>query len=504
MKSTRPLLLLLAMAGAASAVRADAITEETRARARAHVNAQTQSSTSAADHASDDSPRKAAPVAKPRKAGGKPPLNYLPTKEIAIPDGEIKLLPIPGKIVRVAIGNAAIISNTTVDDNLLVIAENVGNTSLLIWTNTDVYSYRVQVVPKGMMELKKRVAVLTEGLTGVTVEELGTELVIGGVAHKDALRRLAAALANTPNLIFNVREDQGAAYTQSVLFKLHFLEVKRSLIEQIGVQWAKEAAGPVLGAIGIGPRSGLYSEFRQAERGDNLLDPNPPFVQKGTRSSGYMFGLATSITSRLRFGIANGDVRVLSSPELTAKSGGKARFQVGGEIPIPIAGTLGTQTVEFKSYGIIFAFEPVIDANNVITAKISTEMSQIDASVSVNGLPGFLNRSTSTEVSLKRGEMIALSGLINSELSNAVDRVPAISRIPILGRLFRSDDFRNNRSDLVVLLEPEIIQPGQGMAEDLKQRGIEHREEFDKKAEELAKGVLVQPPPVAPITEVAQ
>ena len=448
-----------------------------------------------------------AAVAAPRvrhAKPAKPALQYLPTQPLTITAGEIMMLPIKGKIVRLALGSGAIVSTTTVDDNLLLIAEQVGATSLLVWTADAVHSYKVQVVPKGMDELRAKVALLTQGLDGITVQQLGAELVLGGVAHKDALQRLAVALQGTPNLIFNVREDQGSAYTQSVLFRLHFVEVKRSLMEQIGIDWAQSANGPVFGLTGVVHAQGLYDGTRQLERGDNLLDPTPPFVQRGTTRSGSFFGLATTITSRLNLGISNGDVRLLASPELTAKSGGKARLQVGGEVPIPLASTFGSTTVEFKPYGIILSIEPQIDANNVITAKISTEMSQIDPAVTVSGIPGFLTRSTATEVSLKQGETIALSGLVNSEMSSAIDRVPAISRIPILGRLFRSDDFRNNRSELVVLLEPEIIKPGDGLALQLRQRGESAKKEFEDKMREQQKNTLPFPTPDTVQPEVTQ
>lgn len=117
-------------------------------------------------------------------------------------------------------------------------------------------------------------------------------------------------------------------------------------------------------------------------------------------------------------------------------------------------------------------------------------MSQIDPAVTVAGIPGFLTRNTDTEVSLKEGEMVALSGLVNSEMSNAIDRVPAISRIPILGRLFRSDDFRNSRSELVVLLEPEIIAPGDGLALQLRERGMAGKKQFEDKLLEQQKKEL--------------
>ena len=253
----------------------------------------------------------------------------------------------------------------------------------------------------------------------------------------------------------------------------------------------------MLGLTGVARATGVYRDGRQREAGDDLLAAVPPFRQIGSARDGAFLGLATTITSRLNLGISNGDVRLLASPELTAKSGGKARLQVGGEVPIPLAGAFGATTVEFKPYGIILAIEPQIDAADVITAKISTELSQIDPAVSVAGIPGFITRSTATEVSLKAGEMIALSGLVNSEMSTAIDRVPALSRIPILGRLFRSDDFRTNRTELVVLLEPEIIAPGDGLAQQLRQRGEAHIGTFGDKLEQLRQSHLPFPAPAS-------
>jgi len=270
---------------------------------------------------------------------------------------------------------------------------------------------------------------------------------------------------------------------RSVLFRLHFVEVNKALLEKIGIQWSKEANGPTVAAQGVALQEKLYRGIPPAKEGDNLLAPVPPFVTRNGHSTGLFFGLATSIASRLNLGQSDGDARVLASPELTAKSGGKARLQVGGEIPIPLAGAFGTQTVEFKPYGIIFSIEPTIDMGDVITAKLSTELSQIDPAITVAGIPAFLTRSTSTEISVKPGEMVALSGLINSELSSAIDKVPGLGNIPILGRLFRSDDFRSKRSDLVVLLQPEIITAGQGMAEEVRLRGADNKAEFERRIE---------------------
>lgn len=431
--------------------------------------------------------KRVSPRSVARASMALPAPNYLTTIPLTITAGAIKILPMQGKVRRVALGSGSVLSTTTVDSNLLIIAEQVGITTLLVWTDKVVHSYRVQVVPQDLTDVRTKVDALINGVPGITVQQVGADLVLNGFAHHDALVQIAKALKDTPGIIFNVKEDQGSPYTRSVLFRLHFVEVKRSLLEKIGIDWAKDTNGPVFGAMGVAKNTGVYSGIGQVANGVNLLDPIPAFVARGASTGGIFLGLATTITSRINLGIADGDARVLASPELTAKSGGKARLQVGGEVPIPLAGAFGATTVEFKPYGIIFSIEPQIDGNDVITAKVSTELSQIDPSVSVGGIPGFITRNTTTEVSLKQGEVVALSGLVNSEMSTAVDRVPGLSRVPILGSLFQSEDFRNRKTELIVLLEPQIIQAGDGLAAQLRDRGLANKREFENKVLDMEK-----------------
>lgn len=412
------------------------------------------------------------------------PLQYLDSKPLTLAVGAIHLLPVKGKVVRVALGSGSVISTTAVDDRLLLIAEQPGVTSLMVWTDQVVHSLRVEVVPKDLDDMRTKIEAFTAGLPGVTVTRLGSEFVISGTTHREAVARLNATLKGLPGVTLNLSEDSGPPFARSVLFRLHFIEVKKSLIEKIGIDWAKDAQGPIFGATGVVKDTGIYEGSRQAKEGDNLLSNSPEFVSRGTRQGGIFFGLATTIASRINLGISDGDIRVLASPELTAKSGGAAKLQVGGEVPIPVAAGLGAVNVVFKPYGVLFAIEPRIDANNVITAKVSTELSQIDPSVTVGGIPGFLSRTTSTEISVKPGEMVALSGLLMSEMSNAVDRVPGLGTVPVLGRLFKSEDFRDRKSELVVLLEPEIISAGDGLAQQLRARGQSNIKEFDDKVKE--------------------
>jgi pilus assembly protein CpaC len=367
-------------------------------------------------------------------------------------------VPVVGKVKRIALGNGSYVSATTVDSSLLLIAEQVGATRLMVWTDKRIYNYQIKVIHPDLAGTKRLLDLVVRSNNGLRIEDLDSRIVVSGVAHEGVIAQLNKIANNSPAIFLNVDKDDGPAPVPSVVFRLHFVEVNKSLIESIGIRWNRELAGPTIGA--------------QASRATGVF--NTP----AARDRGFFVSLATELASRINLGTTDGDVRLLASPELTAKSGGKARLQVGGEVPIPIAGALGTVTIEFKPYGIIFGIEPRVDINGGITAMLSTELSQIDPAVRVNGVPGFLTRATSTEISVNSGEVFALSGLLSGELSNAIDKVPGLGNIPILGRLFSSDDYRNQRTDLVVLVQPEIVEPGRGISEEMKMRGLRNIQDY--------------------------
>jgi pilus assembly protein CpaC len=171
------------------------------------------------------------------------------------------------------------------------------------------------------------------------------------------------------------------------------------------------------------------------------------------------FGLSTNITSILNFLNQNGDARMLAEPKLTCRSGGTAEFLAGGEVPIPITDADGAINVSFKQYGIILKMSPVSDAEGYISTKVTVEVSNIDPTVSVLGIPGFLSRKTETDMNVREGQTMVISGLFTSDVSKSVNKVPGFGHIPVLGELFKSRDFQNKETDLVVFVTPTLIDP---------------------------------------------
>jgi pilus assembly protein CpaC len=169
--------------------------------------------------------------------------------------------------------------------------------------------------------------------------------------------------------------------------------------------------------------------------------------------------LVTSLTSAINLAVTNGQAYILANPRLVTRSGQAASFLAGGEVPIPVAGALGTTSIDYKSYGVKLHIAPQVDAQGHILATIQTSLSQIDPSLSVQGYPAFLTRKTDAVVNVLPGQTIVLSGLIDSTGANDINKVPGLGDLPVLGALFRSTQFQRNQSELVIFVTPHILTP---------------------------------------------
>ena len=183
------------------------------------------------------------------------------------------------------------------------------------------------------------------------------------------------------------------------------------------------------------------------------------------------FGIATSIASSINLLMSQGKAWVLASPQLSVRSGGEATFLAGGEVPIVIPSVLGVTQVEFKEYGVRLNITPSVNSQNEVLTTVMAEVSRIDPSVSVQGVPGFLTRRTESEINVRTGETMVISGLIDSSAAKSADKFPILGDIPIIGKLFRSDGFRGQRTELVVFVTPRIVTPSSPENRENLQRG---------------------------------
>lgn len=371
--------------------------------------------------------------------------------ELTLEVGQAHLIDAPG-VRRIAVGNGKSIQATAIDKSqVLVLPEAPGQSSLHLWPRRGPpLAYRIRVVSTETGRLLAGVRSLLGGEGNLRVGLVGERVVIEGEQPSVAQTvRLQTLVETYPSLVNLVGE---AGRERMIAMDVRMVEIKRSALENIGVRWDPAANGPSFGVVGDIHRGSAFDPGGAAA-GVGLE------TGSGVAPFSALFGVATSIRSMINLLEQNGDAVVLAEPRLSCRSGGSARFIAGGELPVPFASGLGTVSVGFKEYGVKFEVAPVASESGVIAAKIATEISAIDFGVQVQDVPGLTKRRAETEVNLRENETLVIAGLLNEEASRSIDKVPGLGELPILGALFRSREFRNNRSELVVFITPRFVTP---------------------------------------------
>ncbi len=389
-------------------------------------------------------------------------------KKEAVPEridlyaGEVRVLPIR-PVAKVALGNARIVSTTILpNDQLLLLADAPGSTTLHIWLkNGREMQLAVRVAENDAARILADVRSLIQPLAGLSAREVGGQVFIEGEVDPKIKPRIIAIAKSFPKVV-DLTLESDMTMKKMVHLDVRIMEFKKTALEKIGVEWAASANGPA-----VGLRIGRFQAL-----------PGPK----------HFANLGTDFTSMINLMVTNGDAVELASPHLSTRSGGEASFLAGGQIPIPTTNTTGQSNVTFKDYGIKLSFKPVTDADNNVLIKVETEVSTVDNSTVVQGIPGFLTRRTSAEANVRDGEPMALSGLVDTSLSNNVAKIPLFGDIPVLGQLFRSTEFRNNRTEMIVFVEPRVVESGRQDARQIE----ETRARIEKKRDQLLQDNLVE------------
>lgn len=287
---------------------------------------------------------------------------------------------------------------------------------------------------------------------------------------------------------FNIRlsdkdPEKRVRLEKMIHMDVKIVEFRKSRLDDMGIDWSKSIAGPTLATAGDAVTSTLFRGPSTASIAESLPLAVDPFQT--------YFGIATEITSKIKYLESSGDATTLAQPTLSTRNGGVAKFLAGGEVPYPVVNENGQTSVSFKEYGIKLDIAPVVGATGIIEARIATEVSQIDPAVNVLGSPGFLTRKTESELNVKDGETIVLAGLLNRELSNNSDKVPGLGSIPVLGWLFKSENYRNNVTELVVFVTPRVVDAASAMnKERIEKANNEVSERVENTKAQLKIGIM--------------
>ncbi|WP_445192003.1 type II and III secretion system protein family protein [Sphingomonas sp. Tas61C01] len=205
-----------------------------------------------------------------------------------------------------------------------------------------------------------------------------------------------------------------------------------------------------------------------------LSNPNAvqnTFKQGAQRTTLGLAGrlLGLDLLGTIDLGETLGQVSTLANPNLTALSGETATFLAGGEVPLVISQGFGTQTVEYKQYGVSLAFTPTVLSDGRISMRVRPEVSQLTAagSVTLGGtvIPGLSTRRVETTLELGSGQSMMIGGLLSNSHDNSIDKTPGLGDVPVLGALFRSNGWKRNETELVVIITPYLVKPVDNMGD---------------------------------------
>lgn len=358
-----------------------------------------------------------------------------------VKDGNITLKSdIPFSEVRVAessIADVVILTNRS----FLVTGKTRGKTSVMIYdTNKrllDVINVEVNLDVQGL----KKSLFETFPKEQIEVRRLAGKIYLSGDVTTSRIAEQAEKIAAA----FSSKEDvtNGLVIRDShqVMLEVRFVEATRSAIKELGVGLLIQQAGQFSFASGVGSIGG--SSAATALLQDTIG--------------------ATNIDVKIDALEESGTIRTLAEPNLISMSGETASFLAGGEFPIPISGQNGEVTITYRQFGVGLAFTPTVLDDGLINLKVKPEVSQLDPtnSVRVGGVevPGLTIRRADTTVELRNGQSFAIAGLLQNTETDRKAQVPWLGDIPVLGTLFRSSRFKNNETELVIIVTPKLVQP---------------------------------------------
>jgi pilus assembly protein CpaC len=339
-----------------------------------------------------------------------------------------------------------------------IIGATVGQTNIIFFDSTGAQIAAYDIAVKRDLNGVRAALKQTLPNSDVTIEGVGDGVVLGGTAASpieaqqaaDIAARLVGGDAKVVNSIAVRGRDQ-------VMLKVTLAEVQRSIIKQLGIDLSANLT---------------YGTSVVKFNNSNPFSANSAPLVAGNALTGS-FGGAPSVQATLRAMENAGVVRTLAEPNLTAISGESATFISGGEFPIPTGVTCQTttsggigqcvQTVSFKKFGISLNFTPVVLTEGRISLRVMTEVSEISTENALQGgsggttIPSIKTRRAETTLEIPSGGAMAMAGLIQEQTKQAINGLPGLSQVPVLGTLFRSRDYVNNQSELMVLVTPYVV-----------------------------------------------
>jgi pilus assembly protein CpaC len=367
-----------------------------------------------------------------------------------------RILTMDSEIPRAQVGNPELLAFTVISGNEVQIhAKKAGITSVNLWDKNDEV-HTVDVVIVG--DVRELEGLLKSQFPTASIKLYPTQastLVLSGYVdrpdHVNTIMRIAEDYF--PKVINNMI----VGGTQQVLLHVKVMEVSRTQLKEFGFDWAYFSNGGFLtqtagGTITTNPAAGL------------LRGPGS-FGTSSLNAPTMSFGLVNDSSAFVGFldALKKEDlVKILAEPNLVTVSGRPASYQVGGEIPFPQPTGFGNISIQFKPFGTMIDFVPIVLGNGSVRLEVRPQVLERDESLGIlvqgTSVPGFTTRSVDTGVEMKFGQTLAIAGLLQQRTKSSKKGVPYLMDLPYIGAAFGRTQQEVNEVELLILVRPELVE----------------------------------------------
>ena len=389
-----------------------------------------------------------------------------PPEDMRLAVGKSIVIDFPADVAKISTSNPDIVDAVAVSTReVLLHARGLGLSTVVAWSkNGDRRFYNIAV--EHNLEPIRRVLRETFPGEDIQVQAARDSLTLVGRASTQAVADRAAALAaSLAKAVVNNLQVSPAAVDKQIMLRVKFAELNRSAAEAFAINLISTGAANTVGRTSTG-------QFSPPQVRD--LTGVIPGGAAGTTSTFSLSDVLNIFAFRPDINLAvtvkalhsQGVLQILAEPNLVTTNGKEASFLVGGEFPVPVVqggANVGAVTIQFREFGIRLSFNPALTPNGTIRMQVRPEVSTIDLTnaVSIYGftIPALATRRIETNIELNQGQSFVIGGLVDDRVTEQLARIPALSSIPVLGALFRSRNENKTKTELIVLVSPEIIDP---------------------------------------------
>ena len=395
------------------------------------------------------------------------------TGSVNLTVGRSTILNIGTPIARVSLTSSDVADAlVTSPAQLLVHGKTPGTISMFVWDRAGAIRRYDVTVQRDLSRLSAQVTELFPG-EQISVQGNGKSVIVSGRASTkfvaDKAVEVAAGYVEKKDDVVNLLQVGSATGPAQVLLRVRFAEVSRSALTELGASWFTSPLGIKNQLARVSTQQFSAPGFDELKwtKADNTFGGDVTSAEGkftfGDFLNLFLFNEKYDIGAMIRLLQTKGVFQNLAEPNLVTESGKEASFLAGGEIPVPIVqGTGGSVaiSIQWKEFGIRLSFTPTVNGENV-HLKVKPEVSTLDFgnAITLQGfrIPAMSTRRADTEIELRNGQTFAIAGLLNNTASQTLQKVPGIGDIPILGLLFKSKSAQKERTELVVMITPEIL-----------------------------------------------